>query len=516
LIVSTLNYAQYALVPKPKKLIYGTGSYALNEVLVINTASIFENEVQLFSSYLKTFCNKTLTVAKSMEDTSNLIIKEDKSLQTNVYHIIVNGKGIQITASSQAAMFYGIQTLIQMIQSSHNGELSYCEIEDSPDFSWRGMHLDVSRHFMSIDDVKKYIDYLAMYKMNVFHWHLTEDQGWRIEIKKYPKLISVGAFRKRSMTGKYSEGKYKEEIHGGFYTQDQIKDVVQYAQKRHITIVPEIEMPGHALAALASYPQLACFPDSFAVAEKWGVFEDVFCAGNEDVFQFLENILTEVIALFPGQYLHIGGDECPKERWKKCSKCQTRILKEKLKDEHELQSYFIRRIEKFIEKKGKNLIGWDEILEGGLAPNAAVMSWRGEAGGIAAAKAGHYVVMSPGSPCYFDHYQHQNKEKEPVAIGGYNPLSKVYNYQPIPNVLNKDEEKFVLGAQGNVWTEYMPNFKQVEYMALPRMAALAERLWQSGSQTTNFEDFKYRLKIQVKMLDRLNVNYCKHFVFDVE
>jgi hexosaminidase len=313
------------------------------------------------------------------------------------------------------------------------------------------------------------------------------------------------------MVGHYRDQRYDSIRYGGSYTTEDIKEVIEYAAARHITIVPEIEMPGHALAALAAYPELSCTGGPFEVGKTWGVFDDVYCAGNDSVFRFLEQVLDEAVRLFPGKYLHIGGDECPKTRWKTCTKCQKRMKDEGLKDEHELQSYFIRRIEAYLNKKGRQIIGWDEILEGGLAPNAAVMSWRGTEGGIAAAKQKHEVVMTPGSPCYFDHYQHANKEKEPVAIGGLNTLETVYAYEPIPAKLSIEEQKFILGAQGNVWTEYINTFSQVEYMALPRMCALAEVLW-SPAENRYYPHFKGRLRSQIKMLDHWKTNYAKHFL----
>ncbi|MBL7982121.1 MAG: family 20 glycosylhydrolase, partial [Flavobacteriales bacterium] len=368
----------------------------------------------------------------------------------------------------------------------------------------RGMHLDPCRHFWSVEFTKKYIDLLARYKMNSFHWHLTDDQGWRIEIKKYPKLAEVGAWRKGSQVGPYSRREYDSIPYGGFYTQDEIREVVAYAKARHINVVPEIEMPGHALAALAAYPHLGCKGGPYEVNKGWGVFEDVFCAGNDSTFAMLEDVLTEVMELFPSEMIHIGGDECPKEAWKACGKCQARKKAHGLKDEHELQSYFIQRIEKFVNSKGRKIIGWDEILEGGLAPNAAVMSWQGIEGGIAAARSGHYAVMSPGSHCYFDHYQ-GDPANEPLAIGGYTTLQKVYSYEPIPTELKPEEHKYILGAQGNVWTEYILTPEHVEYMAVPRMLALAEVLWTPKAKR-NEADFIQRLEKEFVRLDEMKVN----------
>jgi len=366
----------------------------------------------------------------------------------------------------------------------------------------------VGRHFMPVEFVKKYIDYIAMNKMNVFHWHLTEDQGWRIEIKKYPKLTEIGSQRKETIIGHAHESKeYDGKPYGGFYTQDEIKDVVAYAQARYVTVVPEIELPGHALAALASYPELGCTGGPYEVATTWGVFDDVYCAGKEETFKFLEDVISEVMPLFPGEYFHIGGDECPKTQWEKCPYCQARMKKEGLKNEHELQSYFVQRIEKFLNAHGKKMIGWDEILEGGLAPNATVMSWRGEEGGIAAAQAHHDAVMTPGNYCYFDHYQADPKT-QPLAIGGFTPLKEVYEYEPIPKELTPEEGKYILGAQGNVWTEYMKTPERVEYMVFPRIAALAEVVW-SPKASRNYDDFMNRMQDEVKRYDAYGINYCK-------
>jgi hexosaminidase len=345
--------------------------------------------------------------------------------------------------------------------------------------------------------------------MNTFHWHLTEDQGWRIEIKKYPKLTETGAFRKETIVGHAGKPPlvYDGIPYGGFYTQDEVREVIAYAASRFITIIPEIEMPGHALAALASYPELSCTGGPFEVGTKWGVEDDVFCAGKEGTFSFLEGVLTEVIDLFPGKYIHIGGDECPKVRWEKCPFCQKRIKDEGLKDEQELQSYFIQRIEKFLISKGRKLIGWDEILEGGLAPEATVMSWRGTEGGIAAAKEKHDVIMTPSKYVYLDYYQCE-PEGEPLAIGGYLPLERVYSYDPMPAELTADEQKYILGVQGNVWTEYIPTPEQLEYMAYPRMFAIAETGW-SPEKLKDFDEFLSRLEILKKRYDAIGINYFK-------
>lgn len=424
------------------------------------------------------------------------------------YRLSIRPEGIKIRFREQAGAFYAVQTLNQL--ATPEGLFPCLEIEDAPRYAYRGMHLDVCRHFFPVEFIKKYIDLLARYKMNRFHWHLTEDQGWRIEIKKYPRLQEVAAWRKETLVGHYSQQphQFDGKRYGGYYTQEEIKEVVEYAKQRHIAIVPEIEMPGHSQALLAAYPELSCHGQPVEVATKWGVFENVLCP-TEETFEFLENVLLEVMDLFPGEYIHIGGDECPKAQWKASAFCQELMKKEGLKDEHELQSYFIRRIDKFLTGHGKKLIGWDEILEGGLSPNATVMSWRGVQGGIDAARAGHDVIMAPTSHCYFDYYQSRNSD-EPLAIGGYLPLEKVYSFDPAPSELTAEEAQHILGAQGNVWTEYMPTSEQVEYMAFPRAIALAEALW-SQPENRNYEDFLHRLE---RELPRLPANYADH-LFDI-
>lgn len=508
------------IIPKPKEIIVNSGQFVLSSSTKIvsvvtspkNQAIDVNNEIDYIKEYLKRFYNLDLKISNTVPQDGNYIIFESPHKEISnkeSYQLTIDSKHITISAEEGGSgNFYALQTLIQLLPIEKSSKLSIpcLLIKDAPRFQWRGMHLDVCRHFYPVSFIKKYIDLIALYKMNTFHWHLTEDQGWRIEIKKYPKLTQVGAWRKGTMVGSYSDQKYDSIPYGGFYTQEEIKDIVAYAVKKHVTIVPEIEMPGHSLAAIAAYPWLSCTGKQQEVAKGWGVFEDVYCT-KDSTFQFLQNVLDEVMALFPGKYIHIGGDESPKTRWKECKHCQAMIKKEKLKDEHELQSYFIKRIEKYINSKGKQIIGWDEILEGGLAPNAAVMSWQGTEGGIAAAKQKHKVVMTPGSHCYFDHYQSWPAD-EPLAIGGYTPLEKVYAYEPIPEGLNSEEEQYILGAQGNVWTEYILNEKQVEYMAVPRMAALAEVLW-TRPELKNETDFLTRLQEHFLLLDKLNVNYAK-------
>ena len=377
--------------------------------------------------------------------------------------------------------------------------------DDQPRFGYRGMHLDVGRHAFPVSFIKRYIDLLARYKFNTFHWHLTEDQGWRIAIERYPRLTDIGSCRPETMVEKNFDPYVGDGIpYCGFYTQDEVRDIVAYAADRFVTIVPEIEMPGHSLAALAAYPELACTPGPFEVGTRWGVFDDIYCP-SEATFEFLENVLLEVMAIFPSEFVHIGGDEAPKRRWRESEVAQAVIRREGLEDEHELQSYFIQRIERFLNAQGRRLIGWDEILEGGVAPDATVMSWRGMAGGIEAARQGHDVIMTPGSHVYFDHYQ-GDPRFEPLAIGGYTPLEKVYRFEPVPEELTTVEARHVIGAQANVWTEYITTEEHVEYMALPRMLALSEVLW-SPVEARDWETFRRRLPGRLLELDQLGVHY---------
>ncbi len=518
LFISHVTFAQQEqilpLIPLPNQMVLTQGSFLLSEktAFYVEDKSLLR-ELSYFNEWLQKNNGFVMTQTNNPFQKNVIKIEKDKTVQSSpeAYQLMITPNKITIQGDTDG-VFYGFQSLIQLInaQTTKELELPCVSISDAPAYKWRGMHLDVCRHFYPVSFVKKYIDLLALYKLNTFHWHLTDDQGWRIEIKKYPKLTQVGAWRKGSMIGKYDDHKYDTITYGGFYTQEEIKEVVAYAQQRHITVVPEIEMPGHAVAAIAAYPYLSCTGKQIEVEKTWGVFDDVFCP-KDSTFNFLEGVLTEVMSLFPGKYIHIGGDECPKNNWKKCAHCQALIKKENLKDEQGLQSYFIRRIEKFVNAKGRQIIGWDEILEGGLAPNASVMSWRGTEGGIAAAQQKHFVVMSPGKPCYFDHYQSKDKINEPLAIGGYNPLDSVYAYDPTPKVLNTQEKKYILGAQANVWTEYILTQKQIEYMAVPRMCALSEVLW-TNSTKKNYPDFIKRLTVNSKLLDRMRVNYARHFL----
>ena len=435
----------------------------------------------------------------------SLALAPEGEIAPEGYDLTADGSGVTIRGGGLAGLFYGLQTLRQLLPTDGSGRVPAVTIRDAPRFPYRGMHLDVVRHLFPVSFIKRYIDLLARYKLNVFHWHLTDDQGWRLEIKQYPRLAEIGAWRRETVVEKQFDPYVGDgRPYGGYYTQEEVRDIVAYAAERHVTIIPEIELPGHSVAALAAYPELACTDGPFEVATVWGVHEDIYCP-SERTFTFLENVLTEVMGLFPSPYIHIGGDEVPKRRWKESAVAQDVMRREDLKDEAELQSWFVRRIERFLRANGRRLIGWDEILEGGLAPDATVMSWRGMSGGIEAARQGHDVIMTPGSHLYFDHYQGP-RETEPLAIGGFTPLARVYGFEPTPPDLTPEEARHVLGAQANVWTEYITTPAQVEYMALPRMLALAELVWTPAAERA-WDDFARRLPARLARLDALGVNY---------
>jgi hexosaminidase len=517
------------IVPMPAKVTAGKGQFMITPgTSIVLQGNELQTEARLFNQYLQQQYGLTLPIGnKSTSNAIVLVSKRANNTAIGAYDLAITSKQVTITGDNAGGVFYGLQTLMQLLPASnkHSRQLPIPQlsIQDAPRFNYRGMHLDVARHFMPVELVKKYIDYMATYKLNRFHWHLTEDQGWRIEIKKYPRLTQVGGWRNGTIIGRYPGKGNDSLLHGGFYTQEQIKEVVQYAADRHITVIPEIELPGHSSAAIAAYPELSCFPDEDTkfpaectwagpakgkqVQQTWGVFEDVFCP-SETTFGFLQDVLDEVMLLFPSAYIHIGGDECPKEAWKRSAFCQQLMKDKGLKDEHELQSYFIQRIEKYINSKGRKIIGWDEILEGGLAPNATVMSWRGEECGIAAARQRHHVIMTPGEFCYFDHAQTNNEDS--VTIGGYLPLEKVYGYDPVPAVLTSTEANHILGAQANVWSEYIKYPSKLEYMIFPRMVALAEALWTPKSNK-NWKDFERRLPVILSRLDKAAINYSKAY-----
>ncbi|RIA10019.1 hexosaminidase [Flavobacteriaceae bacterium MAR_2010_72] len=505
------------IIPAPAKFNLNDGQFEINST----TGLIYDPVFKVSAGFLKAFVENGSTF--KLQNNNQIEFIKDQSIKNYEGYILnVSTERIEIRANSDHGAFYAVQSLRQLLPPEfENGsykkdsaQIPYVTISDEPQFAYRGMHLDVARHMFSVAFIKKYIDALAMLKMNTFHWHLTDDQGWRIEIKKYPKLQTVAAFRDETLIGHYSNTpqQFDGKTYGGYYTQDQIKAIVAYAQKKHVTIIPEIEMPGHSQAAIAAYPELGCTGERPKVASKWGVFEHIYCT-KDATFDFLEDVLDEVLELFPSTYIHIGGDEAPKKLWKSCPNCQKRIKEEALKDEHELQSYFVSRIEKYLNSKGRQIIGWDEILEGGLAPNATVMSWRGTNGAIEAAKQGHNVVMTPTSHCYFDYYQSENST-EPLAIGGYLPLDKVYHFNPIPEELSRKESKYILGAQGNLWTEYILNEKQAEYMVFPRILAMSEVVW-SKPERKNYKSFVNRVEQFHKRLEALDINYANH-LYEIE
>ena len=516
----------YAIIPLPQEVAtQGSAPFLLKPSTPISYQegdAEMEQTARFLASYVKEATGYEPKVITGNADKGIHLSIASDIRNPEGYRLLVSENGIEIAGASNAGIFYGVQTLRKSIPAVAEGmdiELPAASINDYPRFPYRGMHLDVSRHFFPVDSVKKFIDILALHNMNRFHWHLTDDQGWRIEIKKYPELTQIGAQRKETVIGRNS-GKYDGKPYGEgmFYTQDEIRDVIAYAQERFITIIPEIDLPGHQLAAITTYPDLGCTGGPYEVWTQWGVSDDVICAGNEKAMTFLEDVLGEVIDLFPSEYIHVGGDECPKVRWEKCPKCQARIKAEGIKGdkkhsaEEYLQSYVISRMEKFVESKGRHIIGWDEILEGGLAPNATVMSWRGMDGGIEAAKQKHNVVMTPNTYVYLDYYQSADTDLEPEAIGGYLPLEKVYSFEPTAGI-SPEDQKYVIGAQANLWTEYIPTFSQVEYMIMPRIDAVADIQWSDPSKK-DYQTFLPRVARMTQLYDRLGYNYGKH-IFDI-
>jgi hexosaminidase len=520
-----------SIVPKPVMMKRAPGEFVINRMTTVLVEGTDQEDLRIarfFADRIR-YCGGPLLEVRTMaEGDKNLAAvifvhkKQPASMPAEGYELNVTPKQVRVTAGSGAGLFHAVQTLFQLLPSEisrHNPPMSYKEwnlpaikIKDYPRYPYRGMHLDVSRHFFPKEFVKRYIDLISMYKMNTFHWHLTDDNGWRIEIKKYPKLMQIAAWHTDHEDLPWNERPAQQPgekaTYGGYYSQDEIREIVQYAADRYVTVIPEIEMPAHSVEVLAAYPQFSCTGGPFTVptGSYWPNI-DILCAGNDSVFTFMEDVLTEVMALFPSKYIHIGGDEADKSNWKKCPKCQARIKSEGLKDEKELQSYFIKRIEKFIVSNKHKMIGWDEILEGGLAPEATVMSWRGVEGGIAAARQGHDAIMTPGAYCYFDHYQ-ADPAFEPKAIGGLTTLKKVYSFEPTPAELNPTEAKHILGAQGNLWTEFIQTPAHAEYMAVPRMIALAEVTWSPKSHR-NWKDFRNRMSEQYIRLSKMKVNYCK-------
>ncbi len=536
LIGSIVMSQNINIIPKPTSITEKNGSYTIsNQTAIIAKSKDEIKSAKFLQDYLKNIYGISLPIKSS--GNKGIVITAANTGKDG-YTLNSDNAAILIKGSTPAGAFYGIQTLIQLlpVEKTASIKIPAVTISDAPETQYRGLMLDVGRHFFPVDFVKKYIDYIALHKMNYFHWHLTEDQGWRIEIKKYPKLTQVGAWRDGTIIGRFPGTGNTHERYGGYYTQDQVKEIVKYAADRFITVIPEIEMPGHSSAAIAAYPYLSCFPEKSTfeffkreankaqnwagdttgkhVMQSWGVYDDIYCAGKESTFEFLQNVLDEVLPLFPSKIVHIGGDEAPKRNWAQCPLCQKRIQElnikgdKKHKAEHYLQSYFIQRMEKYLNKKGKILIGWDEILEGGLAPNAWVMSWRGEAGGIEAANENHNVIMTPNSYVYFDHQQVKKDDSLTITSngGGFLPVEKVYSWKLVPDALSAEHKKYIQGGQANLWTEYITNPAKVEYMIFPRVAALSETLW-TPQTNKNYEDFSRRLEIQKKRYDLWGANY---------
>ncbi|AQX05763.1 beta-N-acetylhexosaminidase [Elizabethkingia meningoseptica] len=506
--VSFLVSAQrnFDIIPKPSSVAIGRGEYVFPAKVKVNVSPEFDKTLALISEY-PAFKNRSAIIpVKSGQGDLNIVKVNDPQLNPGAYKLKIDKKGILIQASDVSGAINGIHTLIQLgLLQEDSSRLTYSVIEDKPRFSYRGLHLDVSRHFFPLSFVKKYIDLMALYKFNNFHWHLTDGAGWRLQIKKYPELTNKAAWRTHTVwkdwwqNGRQYIEEGKPNASGGYYTQEEAKELVKYAADRGINVIPEIEMPGHSEEVLAVYPELSCSGKPYTQSE--------FCIGNPKTFEFLQGVIDEVLEIFPSKYIHIGGDEADKNHWKNCPKDQALMKKEGLKSVDELQSFAIRKMDKYLQSRGRILVGWDEILDGGLTPGAVVMSWRGESGGIKAANAGHDVIMTPGEFLYFDSYQ-TDPRTQPEAIGGFLPLEKVYSYNPVPSELNKENEKHVLGAQANLWAEYIPTTNHVEYMVFPRALALAEVNW-TPKENKNVDDFKKRLQSHYMILQKLQVNYYR-------
>jgi hexosaminidase len=519
------SVANYEVIPLPKhiKLIEGEAFTLTNKTHIVypDGNEMLHKNAEFLSEYLYIATGLKLGLSNDMQKENTIVLKAGlESENTEGYTIDVNSDNITINGATEAAVFYGIQTVRKAtpIEKVRSVNYSSASISDEPRFGYRGVSLDVARHFQPVEFVKKYIDLLALHNVNRFHWHLTDDQGWRIEIDSFPRLTEIGSMRSETVIGRNS-GEYDGAPHGGYYTKDELKEVVEYAKDRYITIIPEVDLPGHMLAALTAYPELGCTGGPYHVIGEWGVFDDILCAGKEESFDFLEAVLTEVMEIFPSELIHIGGDEAPKIRWEECSDCQARIKELGLSDkdghsaEHFLQSYVTARVEEFLNEHGRKIIGWDEILEGELAPNATVMSWRGMEGGIQAAKMGHDVIMTPTTYSYFDYYQAQNIDEEPFGIGGYLPLEQVYSFEPAPDILSEEEKGHILGPQANLWTEYIKEPEHVEYMILPRLAAMSEVQWMDANKK-DYEEFLERLPRLISHYNKLDYTYATH-VFDV-
>jgi len=514
---------ELSIIPKPKSVAMKSGTFSITPETRIFAHPAAANAAGKLCAWIKLYSGITSLEKPAEKLPKNTIafeVDESQAIGPEGYRLSVTKEQIRLTASTNSGFIYAAQTLRQLLPASvyaagHSDSVQLTvpcvDITDAPRFAWRGAMLDVARHFMPLPFIFKFIDLLALHKLNSFHWHLTEDQGWRIEIKKYPRLNEIGSFRDETMIGHYRENEtgpqYDGIRHGGFYTQDEVKQVVAYASSLGVNVVPEIEMPGHAQAAIASYPELGNTDEVIKVSQGWGIHEHVFNV-EESTFTFLQDVLDEVLAVFPSKFIHIGGDEVPKKEWKENPKAQQKMKELGLRDEEELQSYFITRIDRFLTQRNRRMIGWDEILEGGLAPNATVMSWRGESGGIAAVKAGHDVVMAPNTYTYFDYYQSRDRDSEPLAIGGFLPLEVVYGYDPVPAEIDPSGVHHILGTQAQIWTEYIPEPDKVEFMAYPRLCALAEVAWSDKSQK-DYSNFLQRLENHLECLSFIPVNYRK-------
>lgn len=523
---SVQQEANYQIVPMPQEIVTAQGNpFILKsgvKILYPEGNEKMQRNAQFLADYLKTATGKDFAIQPGTEGKNAILLSLGATSENpESYQLKVAQDGITISGPTEAGVFYGIQSLRKSLPVALGADIALppVAINDAPRFGYRGAHFDISRHFFTIDEVKTYIDMMTLHNMNRLHWHITDDQGWRLEIKKYPKLTEIGSKRTETVIGRNS-GEYDGKPYGGSITQEQAKEIVDYAAERYVTVIPEIDLPGHMLAALTAYPELGCTGGPYEVWRIWGVSEDVLCAGNDKVLKFLEDVYSELIQIFPSEYIHVGGDECPKTRWEKCPKCQARIKALGLKSdkihtkEERLQSFVINHIEKFLNAHGRQIIGWDEILEGGLAPNATVMSWRGERGGIEAAKQKHDVIMTPNTYLYFDYYQAKDTENEPFGIGGYLPIERVYSYEPMPASLTPEEQKYIKGVQANLWTEYIATFPHVQYMVLPRWAALSEVQW-SDPGKKNYAHFLSRLPRLINWYEASGYNYAKH-VFEVQ
>ena len=519
--------ANYEVIPLPQSITLSNSDnqFVLHSGTLISYTSGNEDmarNAQFLQTYLTDQLGYTLRIEPGIAS-EGIVLKLNEGQASEGYTITVDADRVLVEATSPAGIFYGIQTIRKAVPVEMGAVVGFPAgvITDAPRFAYRGAHLDVCRHFFSVDSVKTYIDMLVLHNMNKFHWHLTEDQGWRMEIKQFPKLTEIGSVRNGTMIRK--DWNSNDSIqYGGFYTQDECREIVKYAADRYITVIPEIDMPGHMVAAVTAYPELGCTGGPYEVRTIWGVSEELLCAGNEKVYDFVDKVLDEVMDVFPSKDIHIGGDECPKTEWEKCPKCQSKIKALGLKKddrftaEQKLQAYFTKHVDEYLTKHGRNAIGWDEILEGGVSENATVMSWRGESGGIEAARLKHRVIMTPNTYCYFDYYQSKDCDNEPFAIGGFLPIKHVYDYEPLPANLTPEEQSYIWGVQCNVWTEYISTFSHVQYMMLPRGAALSEVQW-SLPEAKDYEKFKNeRLPRLIKIYELYGYNYSRRIYIDAD